>query len=183
MRLHAALVVLCVGAGTLASVTSLSCNDPVHDQEVAALGPEQGPPGPLHRPGQPCLTCHGGAGPAKFQMGVGGTVYENQGGGDPAPGAVVQIEDIDGTIWTGQSSAFPTLTANAAGNFYLPADNFAAHYPTQMTVTSQDGTVSQPMLTHVGRDGSCADCHTLTEGPTSAGPVYLNAASTNPDGG
>jgi hypothetical protein len=36
------------------------------------------------------------------------------------------------------------------------------------------------MLTHVGRDGSCADCHTPTAGPTSPGPVYLNVAG---DGG
>jgi hypothetical protein len=37
------------------------------------------------------------------------------------------------------------------------------------------------MLTHVGRDGSCADCHTATEGPTSPGPIYINA--TTSDGG
>jgi hypothetical protein len=182
MRIQAALAIACIGAGALASVASVSCNDAVHDQEVAALGPDPGPPGPLHRPGQPCLTCHGGSGPAKFQMGVGGTVYENQGGGNAAEGVVVQIEDIDGTLWTG-GSAFPTLVSNAAGNFYLEADSFPAHYPTQMTVTSSDGTVSQQMLTHVGRDGSCADCHTPTVGPTSAGPVYLNAGTASPDGG
>ena len=38
------------------------------------------------------------------------------------------------------------------------------------------------MLTHMARDGSCADCHKLSAGPSSAGPVFLNIAST-PDGG
>ena len=55
----------------------LGCNDATHDEEVAALGAEDPavPPGPDHRPGQPCLTCHGGIGPAKQQFSIGGTVY------------------------------------------------------------------------------------------------------------
>jgi hypothetical protein len=161
------------GAGAIASLASVSCVDDVHNEEVAALGPETGSPGPLHRPGQPCLTCHGGSGPAKLQFSEGGTVYLNQGGGMPAPGASVQIEDILGNLWTTQ--------ANAAGNFFVTLSDFAPHYPTQMQVTSSDGTVSLQMLTHVGRDGSCADCHTATAGPTSPGPVYVIA--TTLDGG
>jgi hypothetical protein len=166
-------MVFVVGAGALASLGSLSCADEVHNEAVAALGPETGSPGPLHRPGQPCLTCHGGSGPAKLQFSAGGTVYLNQGGGMPAPGASVLIEDILGNTWTVQ--------ANAAGNFFVTLADFAPHYPTQMQVTSADGTVTLQMLTHVGRDGSCADCHTATEGPTSPGPVYVIAATT--DGG
>ena len=55
-------------------------SNPVHDNEVAALGPEDPsvPPGPDHRPGQPCLVCHGGSGPASAQFAVGGTVYAAQ---------------------------------------------------------------------------------------------------------
>jgi hypothetical protein len=175
MRAHAGLMLLVAGAGAVASLASVSCVDEVHNEDVAALGPEVSgvPPGPLHRPGQPCLTCHGGSGPAKLQFSVGGTVYLNQGGGAPAPGASVQIEDILGNLWTVQ--------ANAAGNFFVALSDFAPTYPTQMQVTSADGTVIDQMLTHVGRDGSCADCHTPTEGPTSAGPVFVNAAGG--DGG
>jgi hypothetical protein len=73
------------------------------------------------------------------------------------------------------------VTANAVGNFFVAVSDFEPHYPTQMQVTSADGTVTDQMLTHVGRDGSCADCHTPTVGPTSPGPVYVNVASA--DGG
>ena len=56
----------------------LSCYDPVHDQEVAALGGEAPgvSPGPTHRPGQPCNVCHGGVGPANLRFSVAGTVYQ-----------------------------------------------------------------------------------------------------------
>ena len=176
MRAHASLMVLVAGAGAAASLASVSCVDEAHSEAVAALGPETGSPGPEHRPGQPCVTCHGGSGPASFQFSVGGTVYLNQGGGAPAPGASVQIEDIDGQIYR--------VTANATGNFYVALSDFAPRYPTQMAVTSSDGSLTLQMLTHVGRDGSCADCHAATEGPNSAGPVYLNSAPiVKPDGG
>jgi hypothetical protein len=166
-----ALLVAMTGAA--ASLGSVSCADETHDEAVAALGPDSTPPGPTHRPGQPCVTCHGGSGPAKLQFSVGGTVYLNQGGGMPAPGASVQVEDIDGQIYVVQT--------NAVGNFFVALDAFAPRYPTQMTVTSADGSLSLPMLTHVGRDGSCADCHTATVGPNSPGPVYVIAAPR--DGG
>ena len=168
MRAHASLMLLVAGTGAVASLASVSCVDEVHSEEVAVLGPETGSPGPEHRPGQPCVTCHGGSGPGSTQFSVGGTVYLNQGGGPPAPGATVQIEDIDGHIYT--------VTANAVGNFFVPLADFAPHYPTQMSVTSPDGSLTLQMLTHAGRDGSCADCHTATEGPNSPGPVYLNSA-------
>ena len=173
-HVDAVLVVLLAGPAAAASLTTVSCVDEVHNEEVAALGPENGvPPGPLHRPGQPCLTCHGGSGPAKVQFSVGGTVYLNQGGGVSGPGASVQVEDILGNI--------RTVQANAAGNFFITLSDFAPHYPTQMQVTSADGSITDQMLTHVGRDGSCADCHTTPVGPTAVGPIYVNAAGT--DGG
>src|SRR5207249_3431097 len=39
---------------------AIACGDPVHDDAVAALGPEAPGvrPGPTPRPGQPGLTCH-----------------------------------------------------------------------------------------------------------------------------
>jgi hypothetical protein len=166
MRAHASLTLLVAGAGVAASLGSAACVDAVHNDEVSALGPEVGSPGPQHRPGQPCLTCHGGSGPASLQLSAGGTVYQYQGGGAPAVGASVLIEDVDGHT--------STSTTNAAGNFFVTLSDFAPHYPTQMTVTSSDGMTSVPMLTHAGRDGSCADCHTPVAGPNSPGPVYIN---------
>ncbi|HEY1697753.1 MAG TPA: hypothetical protein VGG39_36585 [Polyangiaceae bacterium] len=173
MRPRAALFIASLVAGAAGSVGMLSCADAVHDQEVAALGPDVGPRGPTHRPGQPCLVCHGGEGPAKEQFSVAGTVYEDQGGGDAAVGAVVLIEDVTGRT--------QTPSTNQAGNFYVASGDWAPNYPTSMTVTSADGTVQQFMLSHVNRDGSCASCHALTEGPASPGPVYVNAAGSQGD--
>ncbi|MGH7295629.1 MAG: hypothetical protein ACRELB_11875, partial [Polyangiaceae bacterium] len=150
-------------AAALAASQSVGCNDAVHDEEVAALGPSDGPNGPTHRAGQPCLVCHGGIGPAREAFAYAGTVVQDQRGSSGAEGVLVRAEDIDGRTHTS--------TTNSAGNFFVTPGDFTPHYPMQMTVTSSDGSVSQPMITHIGRDGSCATCHKPSEGPTSAGPV------------
>jgi len=160
--------------GAAGAVVSVACNDnEVHDEQVAALGPEQPgvPPGPTHRPGQPCVTCHGGSGPAKSQFSIGGTVYETQGQLTPSVGSTVVIEDIDGNVWT-------TSPTNSAGNFYVYLSDFAPHYPTQPTVVPEDGSQTILMATHIGRDGSCADCHANPAGPSSPGPVYSHRVTT-----
>jgi hypothetical protein len=162
---------LAVAGATVGAAAASACVDTVHDDEVAALGPEIGSPGPEHRPGQPCLVCHGGSGPADLVLSTGGTVVDTQGQTAPAVGAIVTIEDVDGN--------FHTSTTNDAGNFYVTAAEFTPHYPTQMTVSvASPGPdyVPQSMLTHSSREGSCAACHQPSEGPSSPGPVYLNPA-------
>jgi hypothetical protein len=141
--------------------------------EVQALGGEDPSvsPGPLHRPGQPCLVCHGGIGPASLQLSIGGTVYVTRGSSTPAVGASIQIEDINGAVGVTQS--------NEAGNFFIVASQWQPTYPTLPQVTL--GQSIQPMTTHVGRDGSCASCHADPASPTSAGPIYINFRS--PTGG
>lgn len=149
-------------------VAFLGCvNNPIHDEDVEALGPEAPgvPPGPLHRPGQPCLVCHGPYGPAPAQFSVGGTVYETAEPAAPAVGAEVRIEDVTG--------ASVTLETNAVGNFYVLLRDFDPTYPIEPRVTSADGTMVQTMTTYIARNGSCAVCHTNAAGPTSAGPVVL----------
>jgi len=170
MRASGSLLLAVLAVACAASI-STACVDETHDEEVAALGPEQAgvPPGPDHRPGQPCITCHGGSGPAKTQFSVGGTVYEIEGQTMPAVGASVTIEDIDGHLWT--------VSTNSVGNFFVLLSDFAPHYPTQPTVTPANGPAIS-MATHVSRDGSCADCHANPAGPTSAGPVYAQRAMT-----
>ncbi len=166
--------IACAVASALV-LAPFACVDTTHEDAVQALGPEQGgvPPGPFHRPGQPCVTCHGGSGPASQQFSVGGTVYSVQGGGQPAVGAVVQIEDITGSVWN--------VPTNAAGNFYVLLSDYSPKYPTSMQVTSVDGSQSQAMASFALRDGSCADCHKNPQGPNSQGPIYLALASA--DGG
>ncbi len=156
------------------AVVSVACVDETHEEEVAALGPEQAgvPPGPTHRPGQPCLTCHGGSGPAKTQFSIGGTVYETEGQLMPSVGSTVVIEDIEGNLWT-------TSPTNSAGNFYVYLSDFAPHYPTQPSVVPEDGAQTMTMATHISRDGSCADCHANPAGPSSAGPVYSHRATAD----
>jgi hypothetical protein len=89
----------------------------------------------------------------------------------PAVGATIQVEDIMGSV--------ATLQSNAAGNFYQPAAVWQPTYPTLPQVAL--GNITEPMTTHVGRDGSCAGCHVDPAGPTAAGHVYVNRGS--PDGG
>jgi hypothetical protein len=160
----------------VAACLLVGCVDATHDEQVQALGGETPgvPRGPLHRPGQPCLTCHGGLGPASHQFSVGGTVYAVRSESPPAVGAQVQVEDINGSVYT--------ATTNAAGNFYVPSDTWQPTYPTQMQVSLAG--LSQQMATHVGRNGSCAGCHTSPQGPTSPGAVYVAlSASDLPEGG
>ena len=158
-----------------ACVAAFGCvNNPVHDQEVEALGPELPgvPAGPLHRPGQPCLVCHGPFGPASVQFSVAGTVYEEAGQETPAVGAMVSIEDIRG--------ASVVSGTNSAGNFYVLLADFSPTYPLLPQVSSSDGGVVQTMTTYVARNGSCSACHSNPAGATSAGPVVLR---THLDGG
>jgi hypothetical protein len=163
------LVVLAVASSALVVSAPLACvNNPVHDDEVDALGPEDPavPAGPLHRPGQPCVVCHGPFGPASVQFSVGGTAYEAADGAMPAVGAAVRIEDSTG--------ASTTPTTNVAGNFYVLLRDFNPAFPLRTSVTSADGNTVQTMQGYVARNGSCASCHTSQAGPTSAGPVNLS---------
>jgi hypothetical protein len=157
------------------SAAALACEDPVHDQLVESLGPENPnvPRGPLHRPGQPCLVCHGGEGPGGAVFSVAGTVYAVLGQPGPAVGASVQVQDIEGRYWT----SAPT---NAVGNFFVYESDFAPDFPIRMEVF--DGNIRQQMQTYAARDGSCADCHSNPPGPTSAGPVYVAVGAVG-DGG
>ena len=155
----------------LAMAASMAaCADATHEQQVQALGGEAAgvAPGPEHRPGQPCLVCHGGEGPASSSFSVAGTVYAVFKESAPAVGAQVQIEDITGAVFRS-----PT---NAAGNFYVTTSQWQPTYPTQMQVSLM--AASNQMLTHVGRDGSCATCHQSSSGPSSPGPVYV---ATDPE--
>jgi hypothetical protein len=152
----------------MGALLSVACSDPIHDQLVASLGPENPaiPPGPNHRAGQPCLACHGDSGPAAQPFTIGGTVYAKQYLPQPAPGAHVQVEDQEGhsTI----------IVANAVGNFYTSAPAFQPTYPIHMTVAAADYSgVPSIMVSASNREGSCATCHYNPAGPNSPGPLFV----------
>ncbi len=176
-----AMSLACLASMAALGLGALSCNDPVHDQEVAALGGEAPgvPPGPLHRPGQPCNVCHGGIGPANLRFSVAGTIYQYE-YGSPPPAAVnaqVQLQDSTGSSWTVKQT-------NSAGNFFVLQSDWAPTYPlTVPAVIDSTGKTSVFMSTLDNRDGSCATCHALNAGTNSAGAVYLNGGSAPDNGG
>jgi hypothetical protein len=156
---------LVVSAVLLLGCTAIACGDPVHDEAVAALGGETPgiPAGPLHRPGQPCVTCHGGMGPAESEFSIAGTVYLLSREDRPAVGAAIEIQDVTGTIFRGP--------ANEAGNFYISSDDWTPNYPLRAKATF--GNTTKQMLTHISLHGSCADCHYNPPGQNSPGHIFL----------
>jgi hypothetical protein len=193
MRRTALLVVsvalACLGA----------CANPVHDDAVSALGPEASgvSPGPTHRPGQPCLTCHGGQGPASVQFSIAGTAYENQrlppvdgeatAASAPLVGATVQLTDSSDLNDAMTSASTGTATTNSVGNFFILASQWAPVFPIGGLGTNHEiqicagacASSTAPkafMVSAIGRDGSCADCHFYPPGPLSPGPLYLMSA-------
>ena len=175
MRRVVTLLSLCVAVGVCAALL-WSCGDPVHDAQVEALGPEASnvSPGPLHRAGQPCLTCHGGRGPADLELSVAGTVFQTRAADSlPLLAGTVTIYDATQLV---EGGAPRSAVTNAAGNFYIEASRWSPTYPLHDISVTIEG-LAQPtsMHTAVGRDGSCAACHYLPEGRTSHGRVYLVA--------
>lgn len=142
-----------------------SCADPAHEQAVDALGPEAPgvSPGPLHRPGQACTTCHGGSGPGEPDFVIAGTVFTVRGSTTPLEGALVTVTDATGAV--------RNLGSNAAGNFYMPKSSWAPTYPLHVQVSL--GAETQEMLTRIGRDGGCGSCHRGAGNAERMPGVYL----------
>jgi hypothetical protein len=149
-----------------------SC-DPVRENAIAALGGEAPgvPPGPLHRPGQPCLLCHDGASGDPAALSIAGTVYAGGNTLAPAVDATVMLQSADGTN--------ATATTNAAGNFFFTPDSYTPKYPVHViSITQSNASVT--MHSHIGRNGSCAGCHSDPPGPDSPGHVYFSSEGISP---
>jgi hypothetical protein len=142
--------------------------DPVQDDAVSALGGETNgtQPGPLHRAGQPCLLCHDGAFGNPEEFSVAGTVFKTPEAKAAAVGAQVAITAADQTK--------KTFTTNAAGNFYVTANQWRPQFPLQISVDYQGQTLNMDSM--VGQEGACAGCHFDPTGPDSPGHVYAISA-------
>jgi len=164
----------------LAVVIAAACADPVHNARVDALGGETGDgPGPTHRPGQPCLTCHGGGGPAKAQFVVAGTIYQLQDPTSP-PMAGLTVSILDAT----KDGTPHTAVTNEAGNFYIRAENWTPVFPLHDITLSIEGSQNSPVMnTVMGRDGSCATCHYDPASRSTPGHVYFASDPTDLPGG
>lgn len=143
-----------------------SCNlDPVHKNNVKALGAEQPddypPNSEYHRPGEPCALCHSTRGPADSQFVLAGTVFWGADNYDRrVDKAYVRILDA--------AKAKKCYVTNCNGNFYVKKEDFSdITFPILVSVerTTNPGkgdetTLSlRRMTSHIGREASCATCH------------------------
>jgi hypothetical protein len=138
-----------LSAALLAASSLVSCRfDPVPQEVIDDLGPEEGTPSETHRAGQPCLACHSAYAGAAPQMVFGGTVYTTDPDGNivPAPGVLVTVYGAVGDL--------RTRCSNAAGNFYLEKEEWK-----EVTFPLQVEAGSRAMVSFIGRDGSCGTCH------------------------
>jgi mono/diheme cytochrome c family protein len=146
-----------------------SCMDPVHSRAVDDLGPEEGgiKPGPRHRAGQPCVVCHGNAGPGSPEFSLAGTVYAVQGQPEPAQGVTVKMTD--------SKNRTVTKVTNDVGNFYVNFAEFAPSYPVFVEIAQNGQTVK--MTSRIGGKGSCAECHLGKGDPGHMPAVYFKKAT------
>ena len=159
----------------------VSCStDPVHDAAVARLGPEVTgvPPSEYHRAGQPCGVCHSGEGPAHTVFVLAGTLFAT-----PYParigvgGALVDIEDSAGNGCTAQT--------NCVGNFFIlpgaTVNPCKPEFPVWVGIAAPGSPKNTVTMTgHIGRDPSCAGCH--SDPPTSTSPGHVVVGAMGPAG-
>jgi hypothetical protein len=157
----------------LALVASIAaCSDPVRDAQVRNLGVEfpNVPVGEYHRAGQPCVVCHGGAGPASMRFTVAGTVFAQQGAAVGVDGATVAMTDSAGSVWK--------ATTNCVGNFFVRPGEWDPAFPILVRVFK--GNQVKTMQGAIGRERSCGYCHDDPSGGLepfrSAGHIYLYAS-------
>ncbi len=151
----------------LTAITSMSCFDPQHTDEVNAQGGEINGvgPGPTHRPGQYCRACHGGSGPGKPEFSIAGTVYAVRDVANAQQGVTVTLTDATG--------AQRQTNSNEAGNFYISIDQWAPVFPVRVKLDAP-GADTKGMVTPIGRNGSCAFCHYGGDNePSHMPPVFL----------
>jgi hypothetical protein len=148
-----------------------SCNDPVRNTTVDELGGETPgvPAGPLHRPGQPCLVCHGGEGPAESEFSIAGTLYQSAAGTKPLHDARVRVIDSSGDEYD--------VVSNCGGNFWASAANFRPRWPVWVKVEYEPESVE--MTSAIFREGSCGACHGDPASSRGAGHVYLTDTSSS----
>ena len=141
------------------------CTDPVRDQEIEALGPEEPgvQPGENHRPGQPCLHCHSKGGPASdHPFAIGGTIYKTPAfDSEPAADISVQFVDAKG----GGPRLIPVT--NDVGNFWIPLEDWPdLAFPIRVGIyTDETKGPTQTMKSLIGREGSCNYCHRPNRDP------------------
>jgi hypothetical protein len=160
------------------------CGNRAVDERIAVLGEEDPnvPVGEFHRPGQPCVLCHGEYLRENPIMSVGGTIYAYPTQTPeqkplPVKGVKVKLTDSFGEQYEAGT--------NCAGNFFVEADKWDPAFPLRAEIEypvpgALESTKRVVMSTRVSRDGSCAGCHTANPTQGSPGWVFCAEAETNP---
>ncbi|HTE56683.1 MAG TPA: hypothetical protein VK698_37780 [Kofleriaceae bacterium] len=168
-----------IAAAALAlGLAGSACIGTTPEEEAAdRAGPDDGDEGPTHRPGQPCLACHGADyTPGGQVFAVAGTVYLRADDDRGLRGAHVEITDDDGAVLD--------VVTNETGNFMISVGGGGGQedgwlrareapvFPLTVRVYRGDG--EQPMRSVIHREGSCAVCHSRDGvGAVSVGKVFL----------
>jgi hypothetical protein len=148
-----------MAAIALLAAYAASCSDPVLDDLVSAQGNETSnvPKGEFHRAGQACTACHVEGGPASgspFTM--AGTVFAQPLRQVGVGGVEIRMTDAQGTKYTAKT--------NCVGNFFVKPGDWAPQFPVLVEIAK--GNLRRSMRSVIGRDSSCAGCHTLELPPS-----------------
>jgi len=171
------IVVLCMGFSACLATSPESAAEEALGGEILGLHH-----GPLHRPGQPCLVCHGensSWGQNTFEL--AGTVFERAADRRGVGGVDVVLADVNGSEYIAKT--------NSTGNFFITVDsgvrtprkgrNGELVIPQGLSfplhVTIRNGSNEQKMQSLVWRNSSCADCHRGPANDLSNGPIYMQA--------
>jgi len=160
------------------------CGNRAVDERIALLGEEDPnvPVGEFHRPGQPCVLCHGEYLRENPIMSVGGTIYAYPTKTPeekplPVKGAKVKLTDSFGEQYE--------VGTNCAGNFFIETGKWDPAFPIRAEIEypvpgALESTKRVVMSTRISRDGSCAGCHTANPTQGSPGYVFCAEAQTDP---
>lgn len=163
------------------------CGNPAIDSLVATLGPEDSKVGVNvnHRPGQPCVACHGPYYGASPRMSIAGTVFGNPNATEPTPVQNVRIRLFD----TAGTAARLSIFSECSGNFFVnySDDNDTALFfplavridcpePENVGKRDNDPPIHLAMQSRVSREGSCNACHRGNRFQNSPGWVICDAS-------
>ncbi|MDH5490828.1 MAG: hypothetical protein OEY14_02530, partial [Myxococcales bacterium] len=186
-RLRLDALLLCGSLAAVGALGSACLGSSPEEAAADALGPDPFPGlgedddegGPTHRPGQPCLVCHGEAyTPGEEIFVLAGTVYLREDDALGVPDVQVHVQDAAG-------HAFSVAT-NLTGNFMVRRTDRAEvrdrgegevripwdlEYP--LDVQIERGPDLQRMRSRIYREGSCSACHQAEAGASSPGRVVL----------
>jgi hypothetical protein len=147
MRGSASRLLLVVCA---AIASAVACKDPIPSSQKDELGDEDPgySPGPYHRAGQPCLVCHSERG-GETEFTIAGTIFASPTRQVGVDATEIRLTDADGTQFIAKT--------NCVGNFFVKPSEWTPKFPVLVTV-AKNGT-RHSMQSAIGRDGSCAHCH------------------------